>query len=138
MSFSGNFKSRMLFMDQSSDQTNYRWVRFEKIWEDGQRIGMAMVMRDEPNEPIATTYMDGTIIVYPKFSNLDRSTKNLIQDMIDKVAILVREDRDDLTYSRTRVFQRKLIYAKGYSLNNVLDFSDFLEKKFKPGVQRVG
>ena len=139
MSFSSNFKTRMLFLDQSYNVTKHRGVLFAKIWQNGQRIGMRMTQRSNAAEVLAEAYIDGTIIIYQAFERLAYRVQREIKDTIAEVAVLVSEDIDpSRTYNQPRrqVYQRKLLYATGASLSGAGDFADFLTKKFQPGSQQ--
>lgn len=131
MSFLSNFNSRMLHLDQSSEVTNYRWVRFEKIWKDGQRIGMLMCKRVAPHEKLAEVFIDGTIITYPTFSNLENRTRRSIRESIQAIAILISEEDNNAWYSK-RIYQRKVEYNQVRQRSNE-DFGDFLCKKYRVG-----
>lgn len=138
MSFSSNFKTRMLFLDQSYNVTKHRWLLFEKIWLDGQRIGMRMKMRQEPGEVVAETFVDGRIVLYSAFLNMAYSVQNEILDAIREVAVLVKEDADTQhTWQpfKRRVYQRKVMYTSDSTITGSGDFADFLAKKFQGGSQ---
>lgn len=136
MSFALNFTSRLLFFEQAYEKTNHRWVTFEKIWRDGFRVGMRMKKRIEPHEVMAEAFVDGTIILYAGFYEVDNRVKREIYAAIDKVAILVKEDKEGDEFRPSKlIYQRKRMYTSTGDLSGIQDFSDFLTQKFLPGSQ---